>query len=273
MQKLLTTQGVKTVTLKYSSNTYTITKDNIYTELQKLAKAMTDTSKETNELDRKLSSLYSSTSPKKFTIQIDVDSNSGLKGRTGTSVTYTTTFTSKKVESNSHFLSLSNKVTNNTDGHINSHRTTHYELLVNGSNLTLKYVNPDAKVATLVKTDGGMAGSGVKTAFWAILGEESQGHPSTFVESLTLEFVGKKKMKVTTKPADVADGAWEIYSMGLASDLGQALGKNMFTLMGTKNSELAGLSVTVTLNVRSDWALEDDFSYPLEYTITFGPKS
>ena len=273
MKKLLTTPGVKTVTLKYNSTTYTVTKDNIYSELKKLAKAMTDTSKETSEENRKLSSLYSSTTPKKFTIQIDVDNNSLLKGRTGSSVTYTTTFTSKKVESNSHFLSLSNKVTNNTNGHINSHRTTHYELLVDGSNLTLKYVDPNATLATA--SSGGLSGAGIKTAFWDILGEPTNltAYPYTFVESLHLVFVGKKTMDITTKPENVADNAWTSYALGLAGDLGTALGKGMFGFLSLKNSDLAGLSVTVTLNVRSDWALEDDFKYPLEYTITFGPRS
>ena len=287
MQKLLTTQGVKTVTLKYSSNTYTITKDNIYTELQKLAKAMTDTSKETNELDRKLSSLYSSTSPKKFTIQIDLQNDSLVKSNSTSTITYTVTFNSNFIISQQGLYDMSKKGLDK----VNTSTKKHFRVSRDKNDISVSYNSNDENINvmclfaksksvlfisvdfcdtdTAEKSYTNSGGTGMNDAIGAFFNDAriNKVEIQKADRSLTKELVRTEALELSNDNFKLAEFTSELVSvLDIKSDYKPKgpwepmiadMYKGVIELKGVKTKQLLEKSFYIRVYLDSNYAYED----------------
>ena len=277
-RKLLNTPGVESVSLVYNGVYYNLTSDNVLSQMQAMLEEMTSSSKESNKANRRLSSLYNSTSPKKFTIIINADLNSTIKTNNTRTISYTTIFNSNNIITND----MMNIIADNALESININN--HYIVSVDKNNLiTLTYKDPSAHILVIdwlswpPKASGELSGAGIKTAFWYLLGNtnEANTYPATFISSLdvTLYNTNGRGTNINIKPENVTDKGmgWQLFGFSLQSKLESAF---QMSTNDITNSDLERLTdvnpFKISLNLdTSKMALEDNFSVPLSFTLKF----
>ncbi len=255
--KLLKTPGVTSLTLNYNSKDYTLTSDTIYTKLQELAKAMTSTSKEKEESNRKLSSLYN----KSFTVKITVGDNTTVKGKTTNTITYTTKFNSDYIVTDNYWQKLGTSVMSKVNSNYSKEDYRIVTPQKSSTNIVMEY-HPNAENATLSSK---AMGAGFKTALFNLLGNTepsspNEKYPLTAIKKLTLTY---KEVSISATERDIYGFNWFGFLLGKLNSLGDLPSKT--------HKDLLTETVNIHLDLDENWALADDFSYPREfdYTLTF----
>lgn len=259
IKKLLETEGVKSITLKYNDKDYILNNNNVYNQLRDLVKEMTSTSKEGTVDNRKLSSLYN----KEFTIQIVLNDNAKIKNKSTNSITYTTKFSSNYIISKEYWTKLGNSVMQKIN---NNYNLGKYRIIA-PSNLEdqiptiyMEYF-PSADNSRL---EDGAFGAGFKTALKNLLGDtdKSDGieYPLTAIKTLTLTYNGRS---ISATEENVKGYNWESFLLdNFTGDLE--------ALTTKRNSDLLNEQVQIKLEIdTTKWAFADDFTTPLEYVLRF----
>lgn len=257
-KKLLETEGVKDITLKYNGKDYTLKNTNVYSQIKELVKAMTSSSKETLEENRKLSSLYN----KEFTITITVENDAMIKGIEAKTIIYTTQFDSDYILSNEYWINLGTSVMGQIN---NNYYSKQFYKIVSPTNPndTIIFMEYHPNIINSSLGDS-VTGAGFKTALKNLLGDtdKSDGieYPLTAIKILTL---GYKNINISATEADVKGWKWVDFLLDKFTG-------NLEELAMKTNKDLLNEEVKITLEVDTiNWAIADDFKYPLEYTLKF----